>query len=321
MKNLLAALLAILITSCNSPTPPDTNHDLPDDPAVLAQIQAGKSLLEANCQSCHSPEAQLTGRLAPSMLMVKNHYLNDSTTLSGFTADIVRFVGRPSKGYSKMPGAVGRFGLMPQLQYPEEDLKAIAAFVYHADLEDPEWLEKQRLGERRSDQDSPDAAESFADRGRRFAMQTKSVLGSNLLKAIQAGGPEHAVSFCNVRAETLTDSSGTAQNISIRRVSDRPRNPDNAADSLQLFQIAALREDLARGKTQPYRLYEEKEIITGYYPIITNDMCLKCHGDTTDDLSPATLSALRELYPADQATGYAANQLRGIWVVEMPRKK
>lgn len=321
MKNILLLLLALSTIACNSFDANEVARTLPTDPEVLAQIENGKSLLEKNCYSCHSPTAPLNGgRLAPPMIAVKTHYIDEATTLADFTAELVRFVGKPSKAYSKMPGAVRRFGLMPQVQYPEADLKAIAAYIYYVDLEQPDWFEKHQQEEKAENQKEFGQLNEYAEQGRQYALQTKSVLGSNLLNAINAGGPENAVTFCNVRAIPLTDSVGVAQNARIRRVSDRPRNPENTADSLELLQINALREDLAGGISLPHRLYQEDHKITGYYPIVTNEMCLKCHGEKNKDINQATLTALERLYPEDKATGYAANQLRGIWVVEMPLK-
>jgi cytochrome c553 len=307
--------------ACNGSDPQEASPALPTDPEILAQIQSGKTLVETNCYACHSPTAPLNGRLAPPMAAVKSHYIEDSTSFPDFTAELIRFVGKPSEGYTKMPGAVRRFGLMPQVQYPEEDLRAIAAYIYYADLEQPDWFEQHQLEEKAENQKIFGQLKDYADQGRRYAMQAKSVLGSNLLNAINVGGPEHAVSFCHARAETLTDSAGAARDVRIRRVSDRPRNPANAADSLEKVQLTALREDLAAGISLPYRLHEEALTVTGYYPIVTNDMCLKCHGEKGKDVAPATLSALESLYPEDRATGYAANQLRGIWVIEIPRKQ
>jgi hypothetical protein len=254
------------------------------------------------------------------MAAVKSHYLEESTTLPDFAAELVRYVGKPSKAYSKMPGAVRRFGLMPALQYPTEDLEAIAAYIYYADLEQPDWFEEHQKEEKANNEKEFGQLNDFVDQGRQYAMRAKSILGKNLLQAINTSGPEGAVNFCNVRAETLTDSAGTLQNVRIRRVSDRARNPVNVADSLELVQIEALREDLAGGISLPYRLHEGEEFITGYYPIVTNDMCLKCHGDKSTQINTATLSALDALYLDDQATGYLANQLRGVWVVEIPRE-
>jgi hypothetical protein len=51
---------------------------------------------------------------------------------------------------------------------------------------------------------------------------------------------------------------------------------------------------------------------------ITNDLCLNCHGEPGQDITAETLRAINTHYPEDKAIGYRANQLRGIWVVEMP---
>ena len=57
----------------------------------------------------------------------------------------------------------------------------------------------------------------------------------------------------------------------------------------------------------------------GYYPIITNELCMQCHGQTGQQISPGTLAKITALYPNDKAVNYKVNQLRGIWVVEMKR--
>jgi Protein of unknown function (DUF3365) len=60
--------------------------------------------------------------------------------------------------------------------------------------------------------------------------------------------------------------------------------------------------------------------MTGYYPILTNAMCLQCHGKPNVDISITTLDKIHALYPDDRATGYVVNELRGLWVVEMDKK-
>jgi hypothetical protein len=39
-----------------------------------------------------------------------------------------------------------------------------------------------------------------------------------------------------------------------------------------------------------------------YKPLVIQEVCLKCHGDPAA-FSPELTTALRELYPTDQATG------------------
>jgi hypothetical protein len=57
----------------------------------------------------------------------------------------------------------------------------------------------------------------------------------------------------------------------------------------------------------------------GYYPIVTNAMCLQCHGTEGVDISPSTQAVIDRQYPDDQATGYGEKQLRGLFVVTMNR--
>jgi cytochrome c553 len=305
-------ILATIVLSCGKAD--RTSPMQPEDQATLALIEKGEGLITSNCYSCHSTSAPIEGgRLAPPMEAVKNHYLNKEATLDAFTGQLIRFVHKPSEAYSKMPGARRRFGLMPALPLPEEELKAIAAFIYYKDLEAPAWLEAHQGGEHGVSIE----LEGYVERGKKQAMQTKGLLGKNLMAAVNTGGPESAVAFCNTRAIPLTDSSSNV--LRLQRVSDRPRNPDNTADSLQLVQIKKIRNDLDQGKTDVYRLVEGEDIVTGYYPITTNAFCLQCHGEKGTDINPATISALEALYPEDLAVGYAANQLRGIWVVTMLR--
>jgi len=44
---------------------------------------------------------------------------------------------------------------------------------------------------------------------------------------------------------------------------------------------------------------------------------LQCHG-ARDKLAPGVADALKELYPQDQATGYAVGDLRGAVSVKIP---
>lgn len=41
---------------------------------------------------------------------------------------------------------------------------------------------------------------------------------------------------------------------------------------------------------------------------------------TNVTIEPKTYKKIKALYPSDKATGYATNELRGMWVVEMNKK-
>ncbi len=160
-------------------------------------------------------------------------------------------------------------------------------------------------------------AKAFEEKGLNIVNDTKSHLVTNLMKAMTAYGTAGAVEFCNVHARTLTDSIANVRDASIKRVSDRPRNPANQANEAELAYINILKVKAEKQETlQPTIQFVEGKM-TGYYPILTAKMCLQCHGTVGTDILPETAEKLHSLYPEDKATGYGENQLRGLFVVEM----
>lgn len=289
-------------------------NDVPEiDAKVLAE---GFQLLETNCFSCHSPNASIENRMAPPMEAVKRHYLKDGMTEAQFSKDFIAFLQNPNEETSQMPGAIRRFGLMPKMSFAEAQLQSIATYIYHTKLEQPEWFEKHYQEERAKHMEA-DVPMTLLEKGQKIAMQTKAVLGKNLLTAINTKGTDEALAFCTTRAIPLTDSMSLALKASIKRVSDRNRNPDNAANAAELDYIKSSKALLAEGKTLMPKLIEADGKSVGYYPIMTNGMCLQCHGAASTEIQPSTLAKIHDSYPGDLAKGYKADELRGIWVVEM----
>jgi len=317
MNNLYLSVLLLLTTflyNCQRISEPSASID-------EAQLALGYQLIESNCFSCHSPNADIQQRVAPPMIAIKKHYITPSTTESAFTADLLRFVSQPDTSYSKMPGAIQRFGLMPKMEFSEQQLQAIAYYIYHTELEKPDWFEEHYQQEKKHHQQhlrKHQPTTSYLDQGKQYAMATKAVLGKNLLTAINSQGSAGAVEFCNTRAIPLTDSMQQVQNVQIKRVSDQARNPQNQANAEELAYIQATKTALQNEATIQGKITERNGKMIGYYPILTNDMCLQCHGTPETNIATATLHKIQRLYPEDQATGYQANELRGIWVVEMP---
>lgn len=50
-------------------------------------------------------------------------------------------------------------------------------------------------------------------------------------------------------------------------------------------------------------------------PILTQPLCLTCHGKV---LAPEVAARIRELYPEDEAVGFEVGDLRGVFWVELP---
>jgi hypothetical protein len=162
---------------------------------------------------------------------------------------------------------------------------------------------------------SPDTLKKYLSAGQEFAKATGAVLVKNLTEAISARGPEGAIEFCSVRVHPLTDSIAHVVGASIRRVTDKPRNPANQADATALAHMETLKANMAAGHPPSGMIMNVAGQRVGYYPIVTNAMCMVCHGQPGTDIAPATQARLADLYPDDKATGYRPDELRGLWVV------
>ena len=97
----------------------------------------------------------------------------------------------------------------------------------------------------------------------------------------------------------------------IKRVSDKNRNPDNAANAAELKIIEQFKAQLA--KKEELKATMENGVF--YAPITTNSMCLQCHG-SEKDIKPETLAKIKSLYPNDKAIGYQENEMRGLMVIK-----
>jgi hypothetical protein len=163
----------------------------------------------------------------------------------------------------------------------------------------------------------PQPEVNYLENGKSLAMQTKASLGKNLAIAINEKGSDGAVEFCNTRAIPITDSMSLVLDTKIKRVSDKPRNASNQANEAELAYINNWNAAKAKGEEHPPLLTEIGGKMVGYYPIVTNQMCLQCHGEPEKQINTKTLSKIKKLYPADKAIGYAEGDIRGIFVVEM----
>jgi hypothetical protein len=157
-----------------------------------------------------------------------------------------------------------------------------------------------------------------AQQGRELALAFQKALRSELENAIAAQGPLGAIAVCGERAQAIAD--GLARDgLRVRRISDRPRNPANAADTRELQMLESWRGASAedRAKVGEGRTRDGKSSL--YLPIsIPDALCLTCHGPV-ETLAPELREKLASRYPADRATGYALGDLRGALVVESDR--
>ncbi|PIQ16062.1 MAG: cytochrome c family protein [Flavobacteriales bacterium CG18_big_fil_WC_8_21_14_2_50_32_9] len=276
------------------------------------------TLLKTNCFTCHNPNLEIEKRIAPPWFKVRQHYYDDETSKEDFIAAISNFINNPTEENSIMPGAVRNFGLMPKMSFKEGDLKIIASYLYDNDISSDEWYEKWEAFEKKSALIPIEI--NYEDLGRNIANETKANLGKNLMAAVKEKGAAGAVDFCNIRAIPITDSMSVVLNAKVKRVSDKPRNSINAANEDELEYIENWKKAKEQGEKYPPKVVELNNKMVGYYPIETNEMCMKCHGIPEKQINTKTLANIKKLYPNDKATGYSENEIRGIFVVVMDKK-
>lgn len=147
----------------------------------------------------------------------------------------------------------------------------------------------------------------YLNEGNRLALATFDTLRISLQKAIAEKGFDGAVPFCNLQALTLTNTY-KSDDVLIKRVSLKFRNPGNAPDSLErevLNKLVAVQ--------QPQIIRVSKNEVHYFKPIIMQAMCLSCHGDPKKDIQPKVKEEINRLYPDDKAIGYKEGELRGSW--------
>lgn len=156
----------------------------------------------------------------------------------------------------------------------------------------------------------------YASKGSEISQATFKALSEKLTEQMQLGGPAQALPFCNVEAIPLSQKLSEENNATIKRTSDKWRNPTNKPSERELEII-----------NNYHKLISEKQEITPivevdsnnkkhyYAPIILKANCLACHGKVEEFVSMKTDSIIKSLYPNDKAIGYNEGDLRGIWSI------
>ncbi|MBI5768426.1 MAG: DUF3365 domain-containing protein [Verrucomicrobia bacterium] len=165
---------------------------------------------------------------------------------------------------------------------------------------------------------APEAA-SVRQPGEAAAAVVATRLITELTTALEAGGPEKAVETCHIKAQPLTNEPipSLPQIVAVKRTSLRLRNPANAPDAAERAALDHLAALTAAARPPPGLLIQKIETDGAaaewrvYRPVFAQPQCLACHGNP-ETQSPALRRLLRERYPQDAATGYAAGDWRGL---------
>jgi len=159
--------------------------------------------------------------------------------------------------------------------------------------------------------------EMYMEKGMHIVQNSFDLLSSNLMEQMKQGGPNQAVPFCNIQALPLTAIIALQEDVELKRVSKLYRNEANKPNAEALRVISNYEEMLKKEeKLSPILLNQSSGKPHFYAPIIINKKCLSCHGDVGKQISKATDSLIKTVYPNDLATGYKIGDLRGVWSIQ-----
>jgi len=155
----------------------------------------------------------------------------------------------------------------------------------------------------------------FTEASRNLVAQFGRDLKSELMGALNDGGAARALQVCRVKAPEIA-AAHTKGGWSVKRVSDRMRNPDDRpiADEVEIlakFSDPNFKQDYY----QDWYGSDSNKVFRYCQEIITQPMCLQCHGDL-QTIDPELYKQIKIAYVWDKATGYKVGDVRGMFVVE-----
>ncbi len=138
-------------------------------------------------------------------------------------------------------------------------------------------------------------------------------LQAELSSSIQKSGTTGAIDKCKIVSPEM-EHNYSKENVIIKRISDKPRNPEHKAEDWESSVIKKWKDEIAEGKKPSIA----EKVTNGEYKVlkpilIGNALCLQCHGDK-EKIDPATLKMIQEKYPNDMAVDYKLNEVRGAFL-------
>ena len=137
MKNFFLIASVFAFVSCSDTEAP---KEIKVEKAEVTADNNTEDLIQKRCLICHGAGESHDDLLAPPMRGVKNYYLKDYPDKEDFVEAIVKWNANPDSANAIMVGAVTRFKVMPSLQYPENEVRAIAAYIYENEQPKPSWM-------------------------------------------------------------------------------------------------------------------------------------------------------------------------------------
>lgn len=162
--------------------------------------------------------------------------------------------------------------------------------------------------------------QEYVTKGNEITQASFKALSEKLTEQMKLGGPAQAIPFCNIEAMPLTQKLAEQYDVTIKRTSDKWRNPTNKPSERELEIINNYHKLISEKKEiTPIVEVDSKNNKHYYAPIILKVNCLACHGKVDEFISVKTDSIIKSLYSNDMAIGYNEGDLRGIWSIEFKK--
>jgi cytochrome c553 len=155
--------------------------------------------------------------------------------------------------------------------------------------------------------------------GIKYIKMLGSALKGELKQHLQAdkSGLE-AVNFCATKAQAITAevNAKLPKYARVRRTAPKVRNLANTPDETDKKVMEAYETKIKEEKFDPkdIEVLKTGDTYRVYKPLITQKVCLKCHGT---NIEPKIAATIKKYYPKDQATGFKEGDLRGVIVAEI----
>ncbi|MCW8821364.1 MAG: DUF3365 domain-containing protein [Sulfurovum sp.] len=129
-----------------------------------------------------------------------------------------------------------------------------------------------------------------------------------------------AMGFCTAKADEITKevNKKLPAYASVRRTALKTRNENNLPDALDIKVINDYKASIAANTFMPtdIKVVQEGTTTRVYKPLVTQNVCLKCHGT---NISKEIQGEITANYPKDKAVGFKEGSLRGIIVSEIKK--
>lgn len=156
----------------------------------------------------------------------------------------------------------------------------------------------------------------FIEKGQAASALAFTSLSKKLKAEVANSGFDGAISFCKLEAPKIMYDVSSEAMANIHRVTDKPRNPKNLANEIELEIINSYKDLQKTNEKMEARLIADNNSITFYSPIKILPLCMNCHGTLNKQVSQHTKEILDKVYPEDKALNYNIDDIRGLWKIK-----